>query len=342
MKKMKRASKPSAVARGCMAAAVAVLAMFLSGCTAMIKSSTVTVKVSSVPAGANVTNQGQFLGTTPCNIKLDNSGKQQHLICIRKDGYEDCTVGKASKFHATGLILDTLFFGLIGLGVDLVYNAPYSLPDSPIHVVLSPKSAAPPPSLPAPAPARPPPAPSPPPTPQPAPAAVAEGKNPLRVKRWKYDQAEQKAEFEFTVISDEADIFALRPWALQQIRQVCNDEYTQANPGQTQNMLGFSLVTELDMPVFMVRVAVHRIQPMSHTYDASTRTGTLKVDIGRRGDADYAGAYKWALDNIGVICSSKSVAMEAGQPLPEGAQYIIVSEKTNDDGTLEITFKTTL
>ena len=185
------------------------------------------------------------------------------------------------------------------------------------------------------------PSPSPRPAPEPAPimTAVAKDGNPLQIKKWKYDQDTQKAEFEFTIVSEKADIFTLRPWALQQIRQVCNDEYVSDNPGKDKSLLGFSLVSEFDDPTFRVHATVHRIQPMSHSYDTATRTGALKVSIGKQGDANYAGAYKWALANIGVICSSKEVAVEAGQPLPEGAMYEILSEKTADDGTLEIRFK---
>ena len=161
----------------------------------------------------------------------------------------------------------------------------------------------------------------------------------MRIKRWKYDQSAQTAQFEFEVTSEKADVFALRPWALRQIRQICNDEYTEANPGSTKGVLGFSLVTNLDMPKFLVDVTVYRVRPMSHSYDATTRIGILKVNIGQRGDANYSGAYKWALDNIGAICSSKEIAMEAGQPPPEGAKYEIISEKTSDDGILEIAFK---
>ena len=74
-------------------------------------------------------------------------------------------------------------------------------------------------------------------------------------------------------------------------------------------------------------------------YDAATRTGTLKVGVGPREDKSYAEAYKWALDNIGTICSSKEIAMEAGKAPPQGARYKILSEKTTDDGVLEITFE---
>ena len=171
-------------------------------------------------------------------------------------------------------------------------------------------------------------------------SGVAGDNNPLRIKKWKYDQKTQTAQFEFEITSEKANVFALRPWALRQIRQICNEEYADSNPGATKGMLGFSLVTNLDMPKFLVDVTVYRIRLMSHSYDDATRIGTLKVNIGQRGDANYAGAYKWALDNIGVICSNKEIAMEAGQPPPEGAQYSIISEKTTDEGILEITFKT--
>ena len=136
--------------------------------------------------------------------------------------------------------------------------------------------------------------------------------------------------------SGTADMFALHPWALQEVGKICEREYRQPLGG---SMLGFTLETKFDRPKFMVYAIVHRIQPMSHSYDAATRTGVLRVNIGKSGDANYKDAYKWALDNIGVICSSKAIAMEAGQSPPPGAMYTIESEKTLDDGTLEISFK---
>jgi hypothetical protein len=167
----------------------------------------------------------------------------------------------------------------------------------------------------------------------------AETSTGLIVTKWEYDQQAQKAAFEFKVKDDAADMFTLRSWALQQIRNVCTEEYTLANPGAKAGVLGFSLVSSLNRPEFRVDVAVYRIRPVNHLYDSATRTGTLTVDIGRQGQANYAETYKWALDNIGVICSSKEISMEAGQPPPEGARYMILSERTNRDGMLEITFK---
>ena len=132
----------------------------------------------------------------------------------------------------------------------------------------------------------------------------------------------QKAEFEFVIVSEKSDIFTLRPWALQQIRKICEEEYAQGT-GHDAGLMGFSLISEYEEPAFRVYATVHRMKPMSHSYDTRTRTGVLKVNIGKQGDANYAKAYKWALSNIDVICSSKEIAMEAGQPPPPGAMYTI-------------------
>jgi hypothetical protein len=80
---------------------------------------------------------------------------------------------------------------------------------------------------------------------------------------------------------------------------------------------------------------VYLIRPVRHTYDSATQTGTLTLSIGSR---NYADAYKWAVANIGTICSTKSVVVEDGQPIPEGAKFEIVKEHTKDSGELEITF----
>jgi len=91
--------------------------------------------------------------------------------------------------------------------------------------------------------------------------------------------------------------------------------------------------------LYPMEAAAHKVIPMSHHYDSATRRGVLTVDIGQRGDAHYAAAYTWALENIGVICSSKQVGLESGQPLPPGAVFVILSEKTNAENQLEITFE---
>ena len=165
---------------------------------------------------------------------------------------------------------------------------------------------------------------------------INDGDNPLRVKTWKYDQRSQSATFEFEVTRSDADMFVLREWALKQVRRVCDDEYRTANPDARDDHLEFALESELKMPLFFVNATVYQIRVVSHRYDSATRMGMLAVDIGRQ---NYRDAYKWALDNIGVICSSKEVGVESGQPLPEGARFEIVSEKTNAANQLEITFR---
>ena len=343
------------------AVVVAALAIsLLSGCVTPAgyahlknrKSNILTFDVSSVPADATVTvkplasaprshpriitmrgitrdGRGvlrEYEMKTPCQVSI--VGEIEHLsyqIRISKEGYQDSIVERSPIFEE----------GFV------------KLEDKPIHAVLKPIGFSPPSPVSTPSQPFTPPSvsPSPPPAPTPQPTqetkpTLVEGKNPLRVDRWKYDQEAQTAEFEFTIVSEGTeDMFALRSWALQEIRKVCYEEYAQANHGLGKNMLGFTLVTELNRPKFLVNVTVHRVQPMNHSYDSRTRTGTLKVNIGKQGDANYAGAYKWALANIDTIVSSKEIAMEAGQPPPPGAQYIILSEKTDADGMLEIKFE---
>jgi len=315
----------------------------LNGCGTLMTPEMATIRVTSVPTGASVyvEGRGKAFGqhisglTTPCNVQLNQRGIRSYRIRISKDEYLSSESVIGSEENQWCSVGNAFSFSLLGLIVDFNTGAWQRLPTKPIHAVLQPIPviSPAPPLVP-----KPPPVPVPKPVPETAPALV-EGKNPLRIEKWDYDQDTQKAEFEFSVVSEDADIFALRPWALQQIRKICNDEYAQSSPSRRKDLLGFTLVTKLDRPKFTVYVTIHHIRPMSHSYDAATRTGTLKVNIGKQGDANYADAYKWALANIGVICSSKEVAVEAGQLLPEGAMYEILSETTGDDGTLEIRFR---
>jgi len=331
------------------AVASTVLAVsFLSGCMGRA-----VMEIDSVPAGASVSIErltprqrrvdgtafdksgsgtvGKYTPSTPCTI-FEFDAKDygaRYQIRLSKAGYQDSVIEKSLTFN------DRKYKVLAELQPDHVAQP---LPVTP-PVALPPTSVAtsPPPPTPKPVPPSPPPIVASKPAQAAAPALVE--KNPLRVKRWNYDQTAQKAEFEFAIVSEEADIFAYRPWALQEIRKICTEEYADANPGEGGSLLGFSLISELDFPQFLVHATVYGVRSMSHSYDAATRTGTLKVNIGKQGDANYAGTYKWALDNIGAICSSKEIGMTAGQAPPEGAMYTILSEKTHDDGSLEITFK---
>ena len=309
-------------------------ALAFSGC-GLVATHQYSVEVTSVPSDASVTvtdrnNRVIHQAVTPTNIVFEVNNMSewpQYTFVFEKEGYGS---------FSTVLIADSnpdMRLNGFSLGLDTApgWKFAKSVTGKLMPLGLDGSEQTPAPAVVA--------------APLPAPVAsvaapvATAAENPLRIRKWEYDQETQKAVFEFNVVSDDADVFALRLWALQQIRQICNEEYAQANSGSGKSLLGFSLVSKLDMPKFVVDATVFRIRPMSHTYDAVTRTGSLKVNVGQRGDSNYAGAYKWALDNIGEICSSKAIAMEAGQPPPPGARYEILSEKTTDDGMLEIAFK---
>lgn len=71
-----------------------------------------------------------------------------------------------------------------------------------------------------------------------------------------------------------------------------------------------------------------------YDFDARTGNGSVTVDIGEKG----FNARLWVVKNIGVICSSKNVALDAGNESFNGAKYAILDESIKD-GLLTIVFK---
>ena len=74
----------------------------------------------------------------------------------------------------------------------------------------------------------------------------------------------------------------------------------------------------------------------AYQFDSMTRRGSVTVDIGDKGFQ----ARLWVVKNIGMICSSKNVAMEAGKESFSGAKYTILDESIQS-GLLMITFEAT-
>jgi hypothetical protein len=71
----------------------------------------------------------------------------------------------------------------------------------------------------------------------------------------------------------------------------------------------------------------------SYQYDARTQKGSLSVDISGHGIE----AREWVVKNIGKICSSKEVLLEAGQENSTGGRYRVLNESLKD-GILTIEF----
>ena len=68
-------------------------------------------------------------------------------------------------------------------------------------------------------------------------------------------------------------------------------------------------------------------------YEAKTQSGSLSVDISNYG----LGARDWIVQNIGKICSSKEVLLEAGQEKNTGGHYRVLNESLKN-GVLTIEF----
>jgi hypothetical protein len=73
---------------------------------------------------------------------------------------------------------------------------------------------------------------------------------------------------------------------------------------------------------------------VEYDFDARTGTGSVTVDISGKG----FNARLWVVKNIGMICSSKNVALDAGNEAFNGAKYSILDESIKD-GLLKITFQ---
>jgi len=74
----------------------------------------------------------------------------------------------------------------------------------------------------------------------------------------------------------------------------------------------------------------------SYQFDAKTRRGSVVVDIGDKGFQ----ARLWVIKNIGMVCSSKNIAMEAGRESFSGAKYTVLDESFQS-GLLKIDFEAT-
>lgn len=80
-------------------------------------------------------------------------------------------------------------------------------------------------------------------------------------------------------------------------------------------------------------LSLSTLKVVSYQYDARTQNGSLSVDISGHGIE----AREWVVKNIGKICSSKEVLLEAGQENSTGGRYRVLNESLKD-GILTIEF----
>ena len=73
---------------------------------------------------------------------------------------------------------------------------------------------------------------------------------------------------------------------------------------------------------------------VSYQYEAKTQKGEISVDISGH---DFEKARNWIIKNVGAICSSKEILMEAGQENNTGGRYRVLNESIKN-GILTIEF----
>ena len=102
----------------------------LSGCGAIIHGTRQDITVQSDPAGATVaTAEGPSTITTPATLNLER--KRSYVLTFRAAGYEPATFNVQNQLGGGVVAADILLTGLIGVVVDGLTGAWYTLkPDS--------------------------------------------------------------------------------------------------------------------------------------------------------------------------------------------------------------------
>jgi hypothetical protein len=108
-------------------AALAAMAVAMSGCATIIKGTTQSVSLSTDPVeGARCTltsSEGTWYVTTPGSVVVHKTKNDLTVTCT-KDGYQEATVTISSKFNAV-TAGNIIAGGLIGIGVDAASGANY-------------------------------------------------------------------------------------------------------------------------------------------------------------------------------------------------------------------------
>lgn len=123
------------VGKTCLLFALIALISLSTGCASLTKGSTQTVPISSDPTGANVTVDGNFIGTTPVTFEMKR--KNDHLVTIQKQNYSTQAIPLVKSIGGA-VWGNILAGGLIGWGVDAATGAQYNLDPKTIFVRLEP------------------------------------------------------------------------------------------------------------------------------------------------------------------------------------------------------------
>jgi hypothetical protein len=108
------------------AALVVALGVTLCGCATITRSPTTNWRVSSFPAGAQVTTtNGGYCDATPCSLLVRR--KDHFVATLTKPGYEPGVVEVKPEIKPIGAVAflgNGLYGGLIGASIDIYTGAP--------------------------------------------------------------------------------------------------------------------------------------------------------------------------------------------------------------------------
>jgi hypothetical protein len=107
--------------------------LFMTGCATLFKGNTERVNMQASPVQADVYINGQFMGKTPLQLKLQS--KKEYAIEFRAEGYQPRVYNISNKVGAGWVILDVIL-GLVPVIVDAVTGAWYKLDQNNIDAVL--------------------------------------------------------------------------------------------------------------------------------------------------------------------------------------------------------------
>lgn len=110
----------------------------LSGCATLFSSKSKKIPLVSDPQGAEVFLNGNRVGVTPMNLKIDN-GKSQ-TITFRKAGYKEVSCQLTAKTGAGWVILDVLA-GLVPIIIDAATGDWSQVKESSCTVALPPANS---------------------------------------------------------------------------------------------------------------------------------------------------------------------------------------------------------
>lgn len=115
---------------------VLTLAAFSTGCATIFKGKGEAVTFNSNPSGATVVVNGQPIGKTPTQVKLDSDKTQN--IEIKKAGFESSHFVISNSVGAGWVILDVLG-GIVPVAIDFVTGSLYYLDRTEINASLDKK-----------------------------------------------------------------------------------------------------------------------------------------------------------------------------------------------------------